>query len=217
MAAGRLTVDAHEEIVARLTQTHSRTDRVSHDLVVRSSWKADALELLDAAVAGLDGEERDGQQQLASAVAHAMNGGHHLIAEAPTGSGKSLAYLAPAIASGMKVVIATSTIALQSQLVNKDLPALIEHSGVPFTFGLLKGRANYVCLAKLKAAGQPDALFEVPVPGAFGEHLTSLNKFAADTDTGDRAELPDAIADASWAAVSCTSVECPGRTQCNDG
>ena len=62
-----------------------------------------------------------------------MSGGHHLVAEAPTGSGKSLAYLAPAVASGLRVVVATSTIALQSQLVSKDLPALRRHSSLPFT------------------------------------------------------------------------------------
>src|SRR3954468_16340971 len=117
-----------------------------------TDWPRDPIELLRKTVDAMGGEERAGQVELAQAVVDAMQEGHHLIAEAPTGSGKSLAYLAPAIASGMKVVIATSTIALQSQLVNKDLPALTEHSGVPFTFGLLKGRANYVCLAKLKAA-----------------------------------------------------------------
>ena len=87
----------------------------------------DPLELLDAVVAGFGGERRDGQRALARAVADAIRDGHHLVAEAPTGSGKSLAYLAPAVASGLRVVVATSTKALQSQLVEKDLPALREH------------------------------------------------------------------------------------------
>ena len=91
---------------------------------MRSTSTADPLELLEAAIEGLEGETRDGQRQLASAVADAIEKGHHLVAEAPTGSGKSLAYLAPAVASGLKVVVATSTIALQSQFVGKDLPAL---------------------------------------------------------------------------------------------
>src|SRR5471032_700721 len=88
------------------------------------AWRAEPLELLDAAIAGLGGERRDGQRRLAGAVGEAIGEGHHLVAEAPTGSGKSLAYLAPAVASGLKVVVATSTIALQSQLIGKDLPAL---------------------------------------------------------------------------------------------
>src|SRR5258707_328309 len=120
--------------------------------------RADPLAVLADAVAGLDGERRAGQVALAEAVAAAMSGGHHLVAEAPTGSGKSLAYLVPAVASGLRVVVATSTIALQSQLVSKDLPALAEHGGVPFTFGLLKGRGDYQGLAKLKSGDSADAL-----------------------------------------------------------
>ena len=118
-----------------------------------------------------------------------MARGHHLVAEAPTGSGKSLAYLAPAVASGLKVVVATSTIALQSQLVGKDLPVLAEYGSVPFTYALLKGRANYLCRAKLRAAAKPDALFEQPVVAAFSKHLEHFDKFASTSTTGDRAEL----------------------------
>src|SRR5450432_1022324 len=102
------------------------------------------------------GEQRSGQHDVTTAVADAIENGHHLLAEAPTGSGKSLAYLVAAVASGLKVVIATSTIALQSQLTRKDLPALQKHGTVPFSFALLKGRANYLCLAKLRAAAAPD-------------------------------------------------------------
>ena len=180
-------------------------------------WRADPLELLDAAVAGLDGESRAGQRTLTEAVADAIRGGHHLVAEAPTGSGKSLAYLAPAVASGLKVVVATSTIALQSQLVSKDLPALQRSIDLPFTFALLKGRSNYLCLAKLRAAGAPDALFEQPVSLGFTEHLERLRKFAKTSETGDRTEVDDDITNPSWAAVSCTSVECPGKADCADG
>ena len=181
------------------------------------TWVADPLELLDAAVAGLGGEERAGQRELATAVADAMRVGHHLVAEAPTGSGKSLAYLAPAVASGLKVVVATSTIALQSQLVDKDLPALLRDGPVPFTFALLKGRSNYLCRAKLRAAAAPDALFEQPVAAGFDRQLDALRAFEAASRTGDRAELEDAIPNPSWAAVSCTSAECPGKAGCADG
>jgi ATP-dependent DNA helicase DinG len=181
------------------------------------AWRADPTEVLAAAVRGFGGEQRDGQMALSAAVADAIGAGHHLVAEAPTGSGKSLAYLAPAVASGLKIVVATSTIALQSQLVSKDLPALQEHVDVPFTFVLLKGRSNYLCRAKLRAAAAPDALFEQPVSVAFPQHLHRLRAFAEESETGDRAEVDDDIPNATWAAVSCSSGECPGRANCDDG
>ncbi len=182
-----------------------------------TSWRADPLAVLDATVAGLTGEHRDGQRELASAVSDAIRGGHHLVAVAPTGSGKSLAYLAPAVASGLRVVVATSTIALQGQLMQKDLPAVVRFGSVPFTFALLKGRSNYLCRAKLRSAAEPDALFERPVVGAFSKHMEHFAELARSSATGDRASLTEPIADSSWAAVSCTSLECPGRTNCADG
>ncbi len=181
------------------------------------AWRADPAEVLSSVVAGLAGERREGQVALAAAIADAIGSGQHLVAEAPTGSGKSLAYLAPAIASGLKIVVATSTIALQSQLVSKDLPALHKHGAAPFTFALLKGRANYLCRAKLRAADSPDALFEQPVGVGFPQQLDRLRAFASRSETGDRAEVDDDIPHATWAAVSCTSGECPGRADCNDG
>src|SRR5262249_5112506 len=116
------------------------------------AWRADPIAVLDATVAGLGGERRDGQHELARAVSDALRGGHHLVAAAPTGSGKSLAYLAPAIASGRRVVVATATIALQTQLITRDLPSVAEFGGVDFSFALLKGRSNYLCRAKLRTA-----------------------------------------------------------------
>src|SRR5262245_62109870 len=105
----------------------------------------------------MGGERRDGQHELVAAVADAMAQGHHLLAEAPTGSGKSLGYLVPAVASGLRVVVATSTKALQTQLVEKDLPALEAHGDLKFSHALLKGRSNYLCRAKLRGAGASDA------------------------------------------------------------
>lgn len=177
----------------------------------------DAVAVLDRVVAGFGGEQREGQRVLTGAVADAIANGRHLVAEAPTGSGKSLAYLSAAVASGRRVVVATSTIALQAQLVEKDLPTLARHGGVSFSVALLKGRSNYLCRAKLRAASRPDALFEVaPGPG-FDGHLRELEAFGRSAATGDRAELPEPVGDATWAAVSCTSAECPGRLQCADG
>ncbi|HEV7523328.1 MAG TPA: ATP-dependent DNA helicase [Acidimicrobiia bacterium] len=183
----------------------------------RVRWRTDPHALLDAAVSGMGGERRAGQHELTSAVADALSNGHHLLAEAPTGSGKSLAYLVAAVASGLKVVVATSTIALQSQLTGKDLPALEAHGTVPFSFALLKGRANYVCLAKLRAAGAPDALFEQPVGAGFARQLERLRTFAQRSQTGDRSEFEHEASDATWKAVTSTSIECPGKADCDDG
>src|SRR4051812_2008770 len=158
---------------------------------MKTAGHVEAISLLDAVVAGMDGERRDGQHSLTRAVADAIEQGHHLVAEAPTGSGKSLAYLAPAVASALKIVVATSTIALQSQLVGKDLPALRKHGEVPFTFALLKGRSNYVCRAKLRAAAKPDALFETQVVANFAKQLDALETFADESETGDRSEVDD--------------------------
>jgi ATP-dependent DNA helicase DinG len=178
---------------------------------------ADPLTVLDRAVRALGGDERPGQRRLAEAVADAIVGRHHLVAEAPTGSGKSLAYLAPVLASGRRAVIATATLALQDQLWNKDLPHLEEHGGVEFSRALLKGRSNYLCLAKLKAARGGEALFDERPSAQLERDLPRLQKWADGSLTGEIADLPAAIDPASWRLVTCGSNECPGRTRCEDG
>jgi len=178
---------------------------------------SDALEVLDRAVAALGGEERPGQQRLAEAVADAISDGHHLVAQAPTGSGKSLAYLAPALASGRRAVVATATLALQDQLWHKDLPHLEEHSGVPFTRALLKGRSNYLCLAKLAAARDDRALFDERPSEGFQRDLGALEHFGAESATGAVDDLPEGIDPASWRLVTCAANECPGATRCEQG
>ena len=113
--------------------------------------------LMDAAVAAIGGSARPGQQAMAGAVDVAMSGGRHLLVQAGTGTGKSLAYLVPALrhalVSGRPVVVSTATIALQTQIVRKDLPRLVEavapHLPRTPTFALLKGRANYLCKHKI--------------------------------------------------------------------
>ena len=171
--------------------------------------------MLDRAVRALGGDDRPGQRQLASAVAAAIATGHHLVAEAPTGSGKSLAYLAPAVAAGKRVVVATATLTLQDQLWHKDLPHVRDHGGVEFRAALLKGRSQYVCRAKLDRAreGQP-LLDERPGP-TLERDLDRLVRFAADSDSGDFAEVD--IADSSRRAASCAPNECPGAAKCSDG
>jgi ATP-dependent DNA helicase DinG len=176
-----------------------------------ADWEA----VLERAVRALDGDDRPGQRTLAAAVDDAVGGGHHLVAEAPTGSGKSLAYLAPAIASGKKVVIATATLTLQDQLWQKDLPHLHEHGGVDFTAAVLKGRSQYVCHAKLERARTGDALFDERPGPSFDVDVARLVRFATSSDTGDFAGVD--IADASRRAASCAPMECPGAAKCSHG
>lgn len=171
--------------------------------------------VLARAVRALGGDDRPGQRALASAVHDAVTGGHHLVAEAPTGSGKSLAYLAPAVASGKKVVVATATLTLQDQLWHKDLPHLREHGGVEFEAAVLKGRSQYVCLAKLDRARAGDALFDERPGPTFDRDIERLVGFATRSTTGDFAEVD--VADSSRRAASCAPMECPGATKCTDG
>src|SRR5689334_21860624 len=116
----------------------------------------DALDHVTAFLAG-GGEARRGQQQMAAAVESAAADRHHLFVQAGTGTGKSLAYLVPALLSGRRTVVATATKALQDQLAQKDLPFLTEHLGVDFSFAVLKGRANYVCRQRLSELAGADA------------------------------------------------------------
>ena len=95
-------------------------------------------------------EERPGQREMASAVSAAITDQHHLVVQAGTGTGKTLGYLVPAIVAGKRTVVATATKALQDQLAAKDLPFLQEHLGVDFTWSVLKGRSNYVCMQRVR-------------------------------------------------------------------
>ena len=120
-------------------------------------------DLLHAAVAGVGGSERPGQVEMAHAVADAVASGEHLLVQAGTGTGKSLAYLVPAVQhamdTGRTAVVATATLALQAQVVDRDMPRLAEAVapllGRRPTYALVKGRRNYVCLHKLEG-GFPD-------------------------------------------------------------
>src|SRR4029079_15384737 len=109
--------------------------------------------------AGLAGhEDRPGQQRMAEAVADAIESGRHLVVQAGTGTGKTLAYLVPAILSGKRTVVATATKALQDQLATKDLPFLVDQlaaQGVDVDWAVLKGRSNYLCLQRLREFAAP--------------------------------------------------------------
>src|SRR5689334_21759780 len=115
---------------------------------------------------------------MAVAVEHAIEERRHLIVQAGTGTGKSLAYLVPAILSGGKVVVSTATKALQDQLANKDLPFLQKALSMPFEFAVLKGRSNYLCMQRAKeVSGGDDAqlqLDEVETSTSLGKEILKL-------------------------------------------
>jgi ATP-dependent DNA helicase DinG len=197
--------------------------------------------LLKAAVAGIGGAERPGQVAMADAVQSAMESGKHLAVQAGTGTGKSLAYLVPAVrhalsgstqtgsgqagsGSGRTVVISTATIALQRQLIERDLPRLVaalrELLGREPVFAILKGRRNYLCLNKVHgpAPDEPEeALFDPRSVSAIGRQVTRLHEWAATTDTGDRDELIPGVDDRAWRQVSVNARECIGAQKCPFG
>jgi ATP-dependent DNA helicase DinG len=172
---------------------------------------------LTAVTARLPGAEaRPGQQQMAELVATAIAQRRHLVVQAGTGTGKTLAYLVPAIESGAHVVVATATKALQDQLAGKDLPFLDAALDVPFEWAVLKGRSNYVCLQRLRemhadAAGQLEL---VDMAATTRDEIARIAEWVATTDTGDVAELPWSPSDAAWRSVSVGSDECPGADRC---
>ncbi|MEX3611138.1 ATP-dependent DNA helicase [Rothia sp. LK2588] len=183
------------------------------------------LHLLDAAVSASGGQNRPGQRAMAAHVAQALELNRHLLVQAGTGTGKSLGYLVPALEhaqhSDKPIVVATATLALQSQIVNRDIPRLLESlEGEPVAeteVAILKGRNNYVCLHKLEG-GYPeddqDALFDIAPggqTGRLGEEIVRLRKWAETTDSGDRDELMPGVSDKAWRQVSVTSSECLGR------
>ena len=159
-----------------------------------------------------DYEYRPGQVAMAEAVADALAGRHHLLVEAGTGTGKTLAYLVPAIATGKRVIISTGTKNLQEQLFNKDIPFL--HKAFPGRFKAmyLKGRSNYVCLLRLKRAeSQPvlEGLEEV-------EYFDLVKNWAYKSATGDRAELAELPDNVSfWRHIDARSDTCIGQ-KCPD-
>lgn len=200
-------------------------------------------ELLGHAVAALGGTRRDGQVRMARAVDAAFSRGRHLAVQAGTGTGKSLAYLVPSVRHAVEgdstVVVSTATIALQSQLVGRDLPRLADalepHVGRRPTFAMLKGRGNYVCLKKLHdgvAAPEPGAdpgAEPGADPGVGGaliarsdldrtaRQVLKLREWADETDDGDRDSLPFRVSGPAWEQVSVSARECVGAAKCPFG
>jgi ATP-dependent DNA helicase DinG len=155
-----------------------------------------------------DFEARTGQVEMAAAVARTFERGGVLLAEAGTGTGKTMAYLVPAILSRERVLISTGTKNLQEQIYFKDIPALREALGIPFTATYMKGRANFLCLHRL------DLMAEGTLPGVHDVFLPIIREWSARTETGDRAELEGLPEDlAFWNEVSATADTCLG-TEC---
>lgn len=194
-----------------------------------------SLDLLDRVRGSMRaGEDRPGQRDMVDAVARAIGGGEHLVVQAGTGTGKSLAYLIPAVLSGKRVVVATATKALQDQLANKELPFLAEHLDKPLSWAVLKGRSNYLCRQRLDEALAPqsqlgldgvadaaDAAADAARSGAEGRvplsELKALEAWAAESPTGDRADLTVEPKPWVWSAVSVGPRECPGASKCPRG
>ena len=176
---------------------------------------------LSAAVDAIGGSPREGQIEMAEAVANALSNRHHLLVQAGTGTGKSLAYLVPALVHGKKVLVATATLALQRQLVERDLPrikgALEKELKREITFAIYKGVGNYLCLQKMNSgAGDPDgeALLELSVLEKDSKRLRAW----AETPgvSGDRDDAPD-VDRRVWYANSVSGRECMGKEECPYG
>ncbi|HEU5110384.1 MAG TPA: ATP-dependent DNA helicase, partial [Micromonosporaceae bacterium] len=201
----------------------------------RQRGAPDAEDLLAAAVGAVPGGvTRPGQQAMVRAIAEAVDSGEHLLVQAGTGTGKSLAYLTPALLVDGPVVISTATLALQSQLVDHDLPRLADAVepllGRRPTFAVLKGRHHYVCLARLEASNEEepeDALFDTPSAGGatkwlgqagrLGKQVQRLRDWALETPAGDRDELDPGVDDQAWRLVSMPARECVGAARCAFG
>lgn len=182
----------------------------------------DIRDVLHAAVEAVGGEDRLGQIQMAEAVKHALDSGEHLLVQAGTGTGKSLGYLVPSLLHGKRVVVATATLNLQHQLVQRDIPALKDAARATLDevphHAVVKGRGNYACLHRVRE-GAPDdqgTLIEVP-DGSLGAEVLELREWAeeqaAGGHTGDRDSAPSHN-DRAWRQVSVNHRECLGASRC---
>lgn len=199
---------------------------------------------LEAVISSLpEGIDRPGQVSMAHAVADALDTRRHLLVQAGTGTGKGVAYLVPALLLGKPVIVSTSTKALQSQLIDSDLPRILDALepivGRRAEVAVIKGRANYLCKLKLSDSPGEDRVQEL-LPGlteddgqvveparpsgrggasSLGKAVVALRKWAEQTDTGDQAELPATIDfdSRAWSLLSVSARECLGRDKCSMG
>ncbi|MGZ4616756.1 MAG: ATP-dependent DNA helicase [Actinomycetes bacterium] len=182
-------------------------------------------ELLADAVDALGGSTREGQVQMAEAVADAFGAKQHLLVQAGTGTGKSLAYLVPALVHDKRVVVATATLALQHQLVERDLPRLVKAlkgRKLDTSYAVLKGRSNYACLHRIRE-GVPDDQGTLTMDIAMGDMAKKVlelrewaDEEANDGGTGERDNAPRHT-DREWRQVSVTSRDCLTAAKCPFG
>lgn len=178
----------------------------------------DLLEVVVAAREG--GHRREGQVAMTRAVADAFEDRRHLVVQAGTGTGKSFAYLVPALAHGARVVVSTATKSLQDQLGERDLPFLMETLAdeLDVSVAVVKGRGSYLCLNRLEEhleeAGwsRQEGLFGTET---LPDELRQVVEWAAETESGDRDAMPFEVDD--WSEFSVAGMECPGREQCPQG
>jgi len=191
-----------------------------------STTEHDALRgVLATAVEALGGSERPGQVTMAEAVAEAMSEKRHLLVQAGTGTGKSLGYLVPALLHDRRVVVATATLALQHQLVERDLPRLVEAvkdtQGVDTSYAVLKGRSNYACLHRIREGVPDDQGVLVDVPqGSMASKVLELREWAEQEveakGSGERDAAPRHT-DREWRQVSVSHRDCLGAARCPFG
>jgi ATP-dependent DNA helicase DinG len=172
--------------------------------------------LLEIATGALDAtERRPGQVSMAEAVAAAVESERHAVITAGTGTGKTLAYLVPVVASGRRAVVATATKALQDQIASRDLPhvveALADEIGRTVTWSVLKGRSNYLCLQRLD---ELQARLETEIPARV---LEQLMDWAGRTESGDVASVDWPVSELHLRHATVGADECPGATRCPRG
>jgi ATP-dependent DNA helicase DinG len=164
---------------------------------------------LEAAFDALPGlTERSAQRRMAAAVAEALEAQAPLLVHAPTGVGKSLGYLVPIVAAGRRAIVATATKALQSQLIERDLPRLADAFGT--TSALAMGRANYACFARIEALVGATQLAAT----ANEEAALEVATWAVDSETGSRLDAPPGVRDDVWDLISTSGEDCPGQKGC---
>ena len=179
-------------------------------------------DLLDVATSGLEStEDRPGQRAMAEAVNSALEAGRHLVVQAGTGTGKTLGYLVPLVASGRRAVISTATKALQDQLAHKDLPLVAETVaqtlGRDLEWAVLKGRNNYVCRQRLEENLSRPGSDQMQLEGTtdrLRREVTKVKEWADRHPTGDLADLPFGISRDTEGAVTVSADECPGARRC---
>ena len=178
-----------------------------------------ALDALHKVVAALpEAEERAGQDEMSYAIAESLAAGRTIIVQAGTGTGKSLGYLVPALMSGKKTVVATATKTLQDQLARNDLPLLAQGIDIDFSWAVLKGRSNYLCVQRVKELHDKSNQLEFAETSApVKREIDGILEWAKTTTTGDIEEVPHTPSERARKAVTVGTDECPGRAKCPSG